>query len=369
MEGIISEITSEDQIKTSVAVIRESFATVARDFHLTPENCPTHPSFLTFDRLMELYTRGLRFFGLFIGEVQIGFVAVERADATLYYMEKLAVLPQARNRGYGTQLVRFVLDYATRQGAGKLSIGTIHEDKGLKYWYKGLGFVETGTKKFDHLPFTVCFMEADLVLKKLPRTPKAVVLDAMGVMYRVGDDVRDLLCPFIAAKGGETNESQIERLYRSASLGDITTSEFWAAVGILPDLEDEYLTKHRLSRGLIDFLDVLKQREIQVWCLSNDVSAWSKKLRFRFGLDEYFTGFVISGDVGFRKPDSAIFHLLIKRMKCEPRDAVFIDDHQKNLDIARGLGFETILFRSDASIPDYTSRVVHGFDEILSLLP
>ena len=223
---------------------------------------------------MELYKKGLRFFGLFIQDVQIGFVAVERADATLYYMEKLAVLPQARNRGYGTQLIRFVFDYVTRQGAGKLSIGTIHEDTGLKYWYKGLGFVHTGTKKFDHLPFTVCFMEADLALKKLPRTPKAVVIDAMGVIYRVGDDVRDLLCPFIAGKGGETNESHIERLYRSASLGNITTSEFWEAVGISPELEEEYLTKHRLTRGLIDFLEELRLRGIQAWCLSNDVYEW-----------------------------------------------------------------------------------------------
>ena len=29
----------------------------------------------------------------------------------------------------------------------------------LKAWYQSQGFIHTGTKTFDHLPFTVGFME------------------------------------------------------------------------------------------------------------------------------------------------------------------------------------------------------------------
>jgi len=163
MEALIKEINDEQQIRISAALIRESFKTVARDFNLTKENCQTHPSFVTFDQLIKLHRKGLKFFGLFVDLAQFGFVAVERGNETAYYMEKLAVLPQARHKGYGEQLVRFAIDYAAKQGAGKLAIGTIHEHIVLKEWYKNLGFVETGTKKFDHLPFTVCFME-----KKIP---------------------------------------------------------------------------------------------------------------------------------------------------------------------------------------------------------
>jgi diamine N-acetyltransferase len=159
MEALIQEINDEQQIRISATVVRESFKTVARDFDLTKENCPTHPSLVTFDQLMELHREGLRFFGLFVDMAQFGFVAVERGYDTVYYMEKLAVLPQSRHKGYGEQLVRFAVDYAAKQGAERLSIGTIHEHIVLKNWYQSLGFVETGIKKFDHLPFTVCFME------------------------------------------------------------------------------------------------------------------------------------------------------------------------------------------------------------------
>ena len=32
----------------------------------------------------------------------------------------------------------------------------------LKEWYEKIGFVHTGTQKFEHLPFTVGFMEIEI---------------------------------------------------------------------------------------------------------------------------------------------------------------------------------------------------------------
>ena len=154
---------SDEALDTSVEVIRQSFRTVAEELNLTPENAPTHPSFVTLDQLEELRKKGLVFYGYFLDNSQVGFVAMEKADDSLYYLEKLAVLPEYRHNGYGRELVRFVLDTAAAEGARKMSIGIIYEQTVLKDWYKDIGFKETGTRKFEHLPFTVGFMEIDLV--------------------------------------------------------------------------------------------------------------------------------------------------------------------------------------------------------------
>jgi hypothetical protein len=45
-------------------------------------------------------------------------------------------------------------------GGHKISIGIIEENTVLKRWYSNNGFIHLGTKTFDHLPFTVGFMEA-----------------------------------------------------------------------------------------------------------------------------------------------------------------------------------------------------------------
>ena len=198
---------------------------------------------------------------------------------------------------------------------------------------------------------------------------RIIVLDAMGVMYSVGNDDRDLLCPFVAEKGGTNDVSKIEVLYNSTSLGNISSAQFWEAVGLDPGLEDEYLQRYALTDGLTDFLEAVNLRGYEVWCLSNDVSEWSKKLRTRFGLDKYIRGFVISGDVGARKPEQAIFDHLISRLTVSPRDAMFVDDQLRNLDVAAASGFTTVLFAT--AVTGFTNQkhiVATNFAEVLDWL-
>jgi ribosomal protein S18 acetylase RimI-like enzyme len=154
----IREITSEAEIQTSLHIIRESFKTVAEELHLTQENAPTHPSFITLDSLLQQQTRA-NYFGLFNDNTQLGFVAIEKAEGNIYYLERLAVLPGHRHKKYGETLVNFVIEYAKKAGGIKLSLAMIDSHTVLKDWYKSLGFKEKETKKYEHLPFAVCFME------------------------------------------------------------------------------------------------------------------------------------------------------------------------------------------------------------------
>ena len=191
----------------------------------------------------------------------------------------------------------------------------------------------------------------------------------MGVIFSVGNDDRDLLRPFIKEKGGTKDIPKIEMLYHSTSLGNMSSAEFWKAVGLDSGLEDEYLQRYELTDGLTDFLETVNSQGYEVWCLSNDIAEWSKKLRTRFGLDKYIRGFVISGNVGVRKPDQAIFCHLIGQLSVSSRDVVFVDDQRRNLDVAAALGFSTILFApTDHDLIDEKHVVVTSFTDILCWL-
>jgi HAD superfamily hydrolase (TIGR01509 family) len=198
---------------------------------------------------------------------------------------------------------------------------------------------------------------------------RIIVLDAMGVIFSVGNDDRDLLCPFVQEKGGTKDMSKIEMLYYSTSLGNMSSAEFWEAVGLDPGLEDEYLQRYELTDGLTDFLEAVNSQGYEVWCLSNDIGEWSEKLRARFGLDKYVRGFVISGEVGVRKPEQAIFDHLISQSTVSPRDAVFVDDQRRNLDVAAALGFNTILFAPGShDLTDEKHIVATNFVDVLCWL-
>jgi len=153
---------AEPDIIASADIIRRSFATVAVEFGLTKENCPTNGAFLEVDRLLDEYRRGIKMFGLFSDNRQIGFVALERKDTDIFYLEKLAVLPEFRHKRFGERLMDFAKEHVRQAGGKDISIGIIYENKRLLNWYKAFGFVETGTKQLDHLPFTVCFMRLDI---------------------------------------------------------------------------------------------------------------------------------------------------------------------------------------------------------------
>ena len=84
-------------------------------------------------------------------------------------------------------------------------------------------------------------------------------------------------------------------------------------------------------------------------------------------LHAHFKGFVISGDVGVRKPDAAIYRELISQTGVPAENMVFVDDRPKNLDAAAELGFRTVQFGQ--STPK-TSRhfTATDFSQVLELL-
>lgn len=143
-------------------VIHRGFQTVADDFGLTAENCPTNGAFMPLSRLENDFEKGDLMFGCFEGGELVGFMQLAPKDGVAFELEKLSVLPEHRHRGYGERLVETAKTEAARRGGEKLTIGIIEKNTRLKLWYERLGFVSTGTREFAHLPFTVGFMELGL---------------------------------------------------------------------------------------------------------------------------------------------------------------------------------------------------------------
>lgn len=64
----------------------------------------------------------------------------------------------------------------------------------------------------------------------------------------------------------------------------------------------------------------------------------------RFDFLQCFEGVVVSGREGVMKPEAEIFRRLIERYRLEPSRAVFVDDHQRNVDAALGAGLRALRF-------------------------
>ena len=151
---------SASEFPLAVGVIRESFATVAEDLGLTEENCPKYVGFVTdVGRLQNHANWGWLMYGLFDGDRLVGYVSLSKGNGGAYEMHNLAVPPEYRHRGYGLRLLDYCKAIVKELGGRKIALSIVEENTVLKDWYAANGFIHTGTKKFEHLPFTAGYME------------------------------------------------------------------------------------------------------------------------------------------------------------------------------------------------------------------
>jgi putative hydrolase of the HAD superfamily len=174
-----------------------------------------------------------------------------------------------------------------------------------------------------------------------------VILDGWGVIYQERDFLQRLVIPHLQERGCTRSPKDIFSVYREASLGRVTSAEFWSAVGFPDDGEDIELdfvqTRPQLAANARQILDRLSA-EYRLGLLSNDVAAWAARVRARFGIDGAFREVVISSEAGVRKPDPHVYRVFLQRTRATGEHCVFVDDRAENLTPAAALGMKTIHF-------------------------
>lgn len=114
----------------------------------------------------------------------------------------------------------------------------------------------------------------------------------------------------------------------------------------LTGLRQNILNRFEMNEPLLSEIKKLKNH-YQVALLTNNLMEWMDIFEERFKLNLYFFPIVNSAEVKLRKPNPAIFRLLLKKMGFKPEECIFVDDHRRNVWTARALGFKAILFKNN----------------------
>ena len=197
---------------------------------------------------------------------------------------------------------------------------------------------------------------------------KWVILDVMGVIFEVGDDTNDLLVPYIQKRNDMISAEKINEMYLKASLGEISSFDFWNELGFgskYPEIERNYLDTYlRIDSEFVEIAKTLS-KNYSLAILSNDVKEWSNYLRTKFDLSRLFKIIIISGEVGYLKPDKRIYNILLDRIQSPSSDCVFVDDRAKNLRPGSEIGIKTIRFVREESNDDFSANFeISGFAEL-----
>ena len=162
-EDYIREMEMEE-IPECVHVIRTAFKTVADELGFTRENAPRFTAFATDDTRLQyqfLVEHKPMYVYLHEGKI-VGYYSLAMLENGSVELNNLSVLPEFRHLGIGEKLVKDAIEKAKSFDKEKMELGRVEENKKLRMWYESLGFIHTGTKKFDFFPFTCGYMEMKL---------------------------------------------------------------------------------------------------------------------------------------------------------------------------------------------------------------
>jgi putative hydrolase of the HAD superfamily len=138
--------------------------------------------------------------------------------------------------------------------------------------------------------------------------------------------------------------------------GKVSASGFFLIVKkkfhVKGDLQKIWLNvamKHvTLNAELLEMADIM--RATCKTALLSNVSQIRGFVDERFGLYAHFDRSFLSYKLKMQKPSKKIFSYALKAMKVKPDEALFVDDKEANLRVARELGIKCIQFNNNAQL-------------------
>ena len=153
----IYKIDSYDKLRNCLAIIVLCYK--KRDEELKLREDIHRHTYLSFDELKTMYDKGIKMYGYYDNDIQVGFVSFDIRETNIK-IKDIVVFPNYQNKGIGKELLNFVKEIAIKENKKKLVLGMIDANEKLKNWYLKYGFVITDIITYPTQK--VAYLEYDL---------------------------------------------------------------------------------------------------------------------------------------------------------------------------------------------------------------
>lgn len=181
---------------------------------------------------------------------------------------------------------------------------------------------------------------------------KAIVFDFGGVIAKTDkEEVATYLADSLTISKSEAYKILKELKTNTLDLDD--EKEFWnqyfeSVRKIPPENWCEKFNQARFAAlkeipGMVQIVKNLQAEGFLTPLLSN-VRESSAAIKGKLGLYELFSPVRLSYETKIKKPDPDAFYQLLNELGLSSKEAIFIDNKEENVNAARELGFDAILF-------------------------
>jgi len=113
----------------------------------------------------------------------------------------------------------------------------------------------------------------------------------------------------------------------------------------------------KINYELIEIIKNLKNKNYKIGLLSNNSVNLNQGIKDK-NISELFDTVVISGEVGYQKPQSEIFQILAEKLDVNINELIFIDDTKKSLEGAEKIGYVPILYTNNEILKTELSNIL-----------
>jgi len=145
---------------------------------------------------------------------------------------------------------------------------------------------------------------------------------------------------------------KIQNKYKGLNIGKTSFKKVLSGLSgqkdidlILRDYEKGYKKYQWLNSRLLIFLKKIKKK-YQLFALTN-TNDLHFELNTKQGLFKDFKKVYASSKIKVQKPDKRAFLAVLKDNHLNPEEVLFVDDQRQNLDVARKLGMNTLIFKNN----------------------
>jgi putative hydrolase of the HAD superfamily len=122
-------------------------------------------------------------------------------------------------------------------------------------------------------------------------------------------------------------------------------------------------------RGVRDTIRQLQQ-QYRLAAVSDGQTAYAVPELHAVNLLEYFSPIIVSGDLGYRKPDRRLFEQALAALEMQADEVLFIgNDMYRDVFGAKQLGIKTVFFKSNQGQQEHTGTepdyIIYNFPELL----
>lgn len=173
---------------------------------------------------------------------------------------------------------------------------------------------------------------------------RAIIFDCFGVIVTPGFHAA------FQAMGGslEADKEFLNELFASYNSGVSTDNQLLEKLSKhlkieVPEVINTLAKTEHLDHKLLEHIKELRQH-YKIGLLSNVGRGGIERYLKDIDHSEYFDSMVLSGEVGFVKPQPEIYNLAAEKLNVDPAECIFIDDADRNCAAAREVGMKAITY-------------------------